>query len=110
MQSHFVLRRPDAVWLDGKALTMPKGTAERPGEVRIPGRLVLRYGSAVVGVCVPWFQAWGPDCDGPRLVDDGNAWNCLRLTIDHGFRSDLEKTPRTGKSPGPQFGSAWGAT
>ena len=26
------------------------------------------------------------------LVDDGNAWNCLRLTVDHGRRADLEKT------------------
>ena len=24
-------------------------------------------------------------------MDDGNAWNCLRVTVDHGFRSDLEE-------------------
>ena len=56
MQSHFVLRRTDDIWLDGKPLTMPAGTAEKPAEVPIPvgGSLVLRYGSAAVGVRVPW--------------------------------------------------------
>jgi hypothetical protein len=101
VQSHFVLRRPDAIWLDGKRVTMPKGTAEKPAVLRVPDHLVLRYGSAVVGLCAGSFRE-----DDPRdakLVDDGNAWNCLRLTIDHGLRSDLMKDSASGAIAGAAF-------
>ena len=90
VQSHFVVRRPDAIWLEGRPLIMPKGTAAKPAEVRIAdGHLVLRYGSAAVGVCARSF-CW-QDSDNAKLVDDGNDLNCLRLTIDHGPCSDLTK-------------------
>ncbi len=92
VQSHFVFRRPDAIWLKGRPLIMPRGTAAKPADVPITdGHLALRYGSAAVGVCARSF-CW-QDSDNAKLVDDGNGWNCLRLTIDHGRRSDLEKAP-----------------
>ena len=119
VQSHFVFRRPDALWLGDKRLTLPTGTAERPAAVPIPvcRSLVLRYGSAAVGVSFQGIQvplslrertgergngngsaASSPLPEGERslcvkLVDDGIAWHCLRLTIDHGGRSDLAKMP-----------------
>ena len=92
VESHFVLRRPDAMWLDGDPLTLPKGAAAMPSEIPISGHLVLRYGSAAVGVFLPWLKAWAPPGGEPgvKLVDDGNPWNCLRLTIDHGRPADLQ--------------------
>ena len=81
VQSHFVLRRTADIWLDGKRLTMPAGTAEKPAEVPIPagGSLVLRYGSAAVGVRVPWSYVQVANLPERAvaiahvsLVDDGN--------------------------------------
>ena len=56
VQSHFVLRRTADIWLHGKRLTMPAGTASKPGRSADSAgdSLVLRYGSAAVGVRVPW--------------------------------------------------------
>ncbi|MEI8375578.1 MAG: hypothetical protein WCJ35_22380 [Planctomycetota bacterium] len=94
VQSHFVLRRTPDLWLDGKRLTMPVGTAEKPAEVPIPigSSLVLRYGGAAVGVRVPGSYIPSKRLAIVSLLDDGNAWNSLRLTVDHGLSADLEKT------------------
>jgi len=104
VQSHFVLRHTDDIWLDGKRLTIPAGTASKPSKVRIDNdKLVLRYGSAAVGVCVPWkFERSGQSVM-VSLVDDGNAWNCFRLTVDHGQRTDLEKTAAGEMAAGAAF-------
>jgi hypothetical protein len=97
VRSHFVFRRPDAIWLGANRLKMSRGTVEAPENVQIQEPLVLRYGTAAIGIQVPWFQSWGPDKDGPYMVDDGNESNCLRLTIDHGWDNDLPKGRDRGK-------------
>ena len=86
VQSHFVLRRPDAIWLDGKRLSPPTGTVDKPDEVPLSpdASLVLRYGSAAIGLRVPWAIALDGRTAAASLVDDGNPWNCLRLTVNHG--------------------------
>ena len=38
-----------------------------------------------------------------NLVDDGNPWNCLRLTVDHDRRADLEKTAAGAMAAGAAF-------
>jgi len=109
VQSHFVLRRSADIWLDGKRLTMPVGTASKPSEIPIPAgaSLVLRYGSAAVAIRVPWSlrSSAGSSAGTPTasLVGDGNAWNCLRLAVDHGRRADLEKTPAGEMAAGAAF-------
>jgi len=91
VQSQFVLRRPDEIWLDGRRLTLPKGTAVKPAEVPFRSRasLVLRYGGAAVGLRVPWSVALDGQAATAKLVDDGNSWNCLRVTVDHGVPAKL---------------------
>ena len=74
---------------------MPEAEKDKPAVVPLSrrSRLVFRYGTAAVGVCVPF--ALGA-CSAPRinLIDDGNAWNCLRVTVDHGRKSDDDKAIR----------------
>ena len=96
VQSHFVLRRTADIWLDGKHLTMPAGTAEKPAEVPIPagGSLVLRYGSAAVGVRVPWSfvklerpRSSAPNPKGSQQLAGGKrsattGSRCVRTPID----------------------------
>ncbi len=105
LQSHFVLRRTADIWLNGKRLTMPAGAAEKPAEVPMPAgcSLVLRYGSAAVGVRVELSYARAVRPPTVSLVDDGNAWNCLRLTVDHGRCTDLAKTGAGGMAAGAAF-------
>jgi hypothetical protein len=95
VQSHFVFRRPDAMWLDGKRTTMPSGTAAKPAEVSLDSlaKLVLRYGTAALGLNVKWASAAGGQKAAIKLVDDGNAWHCLRLTIDHGSPDEFRRAP-----------------
>ena len=131
LQSHFVLRRTADIWLNGKRLTMPTGTAEKPAEVPIPvgGSLVLRYGGAAVGIRVPWRYV-GQVANLPEkqqvanlpekrqignlphvsLVDDGNAWHCLRLTVDHGRRRTSRKLLRARWPQARPFGFASAAS
>ena len=92
VQSHFVFRRPDAIWLDGKLLTIPKRTPEKKSEVTIDGSdcLVLRYGSAAVGISIPWVKVQKSGTVDAKIIDDGNSYDCLRISIDHGSLVDIE--------------------
>jgi hypothetical protein len=100
VRSHFVFRRPDALWLDGRALNLPAGTAAKPVGIPVTDRLVIRYGSAAVGVSFPWNVVCGRGAIPANLVDDGNPWNCLRLTLDHGRRRNLANAPADGIAAG----------
>src|SRR5208283_821506 len=93
VQSHFVLRRTADIWLDGKRLALSAGKAAKPAAVpiRLGQCVVFRYGSAAVAVVVPWSFVRSGNAETVNLVDDGNPWNCLRLTVDHGRRADLAK-------------------
>ena len=75
VQSHFVFPRPDEIWLDGETPTWHKGTAAKPAETPMPGlRLMVRYGSAAVGVFLPltkerakfcqWKNSWTTEMRG----------------------------------------------
>ena len=91
VQSHFVLRRPDEMWLDGDHFKLPEGTIEKPvHRLAVSGHLVLRYGKSAVGVVVPWVRRRGKESPGVDFIDDRNNSNCLRLSIDHGSRADFE--------------------
>jgi hypothetical protein len=94
LQSHLVLRRTnDGLWLDGKRLAMAQGTRTQATEVPIVAgqSLVLRQGSAAVAIRLLWSRAEDGQPANAALVDDGNEFACLRLSIDHGYRS----APRT---------------
>ena len=84
---------PDANLARRQAAGDARGDGGQAGRSADSGSdsLVLRYGSAAVGVCVPWCMCARIGVRSTRnLVDDGNPWNCLRLTVDHGRRADFE--------------------
>ena len=94
LQSHLVLRRPlDGLWLGGKRLEMTPGTATQPSTVLLAAGqpLVLRHGTAAMAIRVLWSRADDGRPAQAALVDDGNAFGCLRLSIDHGYQT----SPRT---------------
>ncbi len=83
LQSHFVLRRKvDELWVG------PERVARlgEPFRVTIEGSraVVLRAGTAAIGVRVVWAQSLDGRPGEVVLVDDGNPHGCLRLTVEHG--------------------------
>jgi hypothetical protein len=86
LQSHFVLRRDvDGLWLRGRRIELPTGTAEQPGRIDVSAGdpLVLRAGTAAVGIRLLWARRQDGEPATAALVDDGNRFGVARLTVDH---------------------------
>jgi hypothetical protein len=81
LQSHLVLRRPtDGIWLSGRMGLQPV----LPGvPVGIGAPIVLRYGTAAVGIRLLWTRARDGRSAVAALVDDGNPFGVIRLTVEH---------------------------
>jgi hypothetical protein len=86
LQSHFVLRRQnDGIWLGGKPVALADASKEKPAStsVSVGEPLVIRYGTAAVAIRVLWTHAQDFTPPAIALVDDGNPFGAMRLTIDH---------------------------
>ena len=86
LQSHFVLRRQnDGIWLNGKSPDLTEATKDKPARTAldIAEPLVVRYGTAAIGIRVLWARAQDATPPAMALVDDGNEFGAMRLTIDH---------------------------
>ncbi|MCD6362273.1 MAG: hypothetical protein J7M38_15550 [Armatimonadetes bacterium] len=100
LESHFVLPMDvDAAWIGERsvALTDRAAFAEplEPGDA-----LVLRCGTAAIGLRVPWAR--GLDGGGARvaLVYDGNEYGAMRLTVAHHSFWGIQ---RADSNPGAAF-------
>lgn len=94
LESHFVLPRAvDELWLGSERIASTQGMDEA---VKHGQAVCLRRGHAAVGIQV----VWGRDRTGGdavvRLVDDGNEWGAMRLTVEHA-------ADQTGALPGACF-------
>jgi len=100
LQSHFVFRRPDAMYIGPKRCAAPARLAA--GEI-----LTLRYGSAALAVCIPWASRTDLTPASIKVVDDGNPHNVLRLTADHfaGKKTHEPGTPLPGVAIWVRIGS-----
>jgi hypothetical protein len=81
-----VLRRDvDGLRLRGQTLEMPEATPDRPGRVALkPGDpLILRAGTAAVGIRLLWGRGQDGRAAPAALVDDGNPYGAVRLTVEH---------------------------
>jgi len=79
LESHFVMPLDaDNFWIGGRHVDAPK---DKPWEFPVnPGEaLVLRKGTAAVGVRVPWTRDDAP----VNFVFDGNKFGAVRLTVAH---------------------------
>jgi hypothetical protein len=83
LQSHFVLPLDvDAILVNGQAVKLtPKKPAEYP---LAPGAaLIVRQGTAAVGIRIPWARALDGKPTSASLVYDGNSYGAMRLTVNH---------------------------
>ena len=86
LQSHFVFRRElDASRLRGQEVALANGAPDRPRKIDIHSGdpLVLRYGTAAVGIRLVWSRSQDGQPAAAAVVDDGNPHGALRLTVDH---------------------------
>ena len=86
LQSHFVVPRDvDGIWLRGRPSELPRATEAAPTRIPVPAGdpLVLRKGSAAIGLRVVWARAQDGAPADVALVDDGNQVGALRLTVEH---------------------------
>lgn len=89
LESHFVLPRAvDGFWVGDERIAIKEGT---PLTVPVkPGAaLVLRKGTAAVGVRVPWARAAGGKDAPAAFVYDGNKFGVVRLTVTHYESADV---------------------
>jgi hypothetical protein len=76
LQSHFVFRRPDAMFIGDKPC--------KPGAKLAAGAIVtLRYKTTAVAICFPWATRTDQTPAPIHIVDDKNPHNVLRLTAEH---------------------------
>lgn len=83
LESHFVMPLDvDGFWIGERRIEFSKGRAAefplKPGEA-----LVLRKGTAAVGVRLPWTRGWEGDAAPVSLVHDTNPFGAVRLTVAH---------------------------
>lgn len=83
LESHFVLPLDvDEIWVGGEPVRFALGQAASyplpPGAA-----LVVRKGTALVGVRVPWSRAIDGSAAGVALVCDRENFGAMRLTVTH---------------------------
>lgn len=83
LESHFVMPlEVDGFWLGQRRLPIPK---DKSWEFSLSGDepLVLRKGTAAVGVRIPWSRGLDGRIAPARFVFDGNPFGAVRLTVAH---------------------------
>lgn len=89
VQSHFVFRQTDQIYLDGKLVSLKSGPIAVGDKT-----VVMRYGNRVFGIRVPWTRDKDGQAPKAYLIDDGNKHGVCRLTVDHWGPPGMENRPK----------------
>ena len=88
IETHVVLPKDvDGIWIGGQKAALDGKPFEHALASGQP--LILRQGTAAVGIKVVWAVDTKGREAAAHLVDDGNPHGALRLTIDHQWKSAL---------------------
>ncbi len=86
VQSHFVFRKPsDGLWVGPNRIDLPPGVPDQPSTatVQVGQTVIARWGTAAVAVRVVSANRQDGSPATIRILDDGNQFGVLRLTINH---------------------------
>jgi hypothetical protein len=86
LASHFVFRREhQGLWVGGSQVAGSPGLAANPVRVVVaPGQpVVIRYGTAAVGIRVLLAQRRDGSPADVAIVDDAPGYGAMRLTVEH---------------------------
>lgn len=106
LQSHFVMPRDvDGFWIGERRVDLG---GKEPKSFEVPGGepVVLRRGTAAVGVRVAWSRGLDGEAAPAKLVYDGNKHGAVRLTVVHEADMDAMKL-RQAIGSGPHPGAAF---
>ncbi len=92
LESHIVLRRDvKGFWIGERKVDL--GGAEPVSYEVGPGEaVVMRAGTAAVGIRVPWGRSLNGKPMGGKLIYDGNKFGVVRLTVAHHGEAPVEGT------------------
>jgi hypothetical protein len=88
VQSHFVVRKPESIWVGNKQVTLSPHQPVNIGNQPI----VFRYETCAFGIRAVWARHQNGQPAEVFLVDDENEHGVYRLTVEHGL-PDLTGTP-----------------
>ncbi|GHT26254.1 hypothetical protein FACS18942_03380 [Planctomycetales bacterium] len=88
VQSHFVFRQPDAVYINGKKIELAAQPVILGGQTA-----VMRYGNRAFGIKVPWTRDKDGQSPAAYLINDSNKYGVFRLTVDHWGPADMKERP-----------------
>jgi len=80
VQSHFVVRKPESIWVNEKPITLVPHKPITIGHQAV----VFRYQTQAFGVRVVWSRDQAGQPVEVILFDDGNDYGVYRLTVEHG--------------------------
>ncbi len=86
VQSHFVFRAPtDGLWIGRRRIDLPPGVPDQPSTAPVEaGQAVFaRWGSAAAALRVVSASRQDGAPATIRVMDDGNRFGALRLTVNH---------------------------
>lgn len=86
VQSHFVFRKPsDGLWVGPSRIDLPPGVPDQPSTaaVEIDQTVIARWGTAAVALRVVSANRQDGTPAMIRVMDDGNQFGVLRLTVNH---------------------------
>ncbi len=92
LQTHWVMPRDvDQVIVNGKVVDR----SQRQWRVEVPlnTAVIFRKGSAGVAVSFPWSRDCAGNSATPQLMDDGNLFGAIRLTLDHRVEAGKPAAP-----------------
>lgn len=91
--SHFVFRDPDEIRIENK--TLSPGEPEAPNGVWIDeeSTVILKYGSRVIGLKIPWTRTEKGTKATIAIVKDENEHGVTRLSVKHWSEPETDSLP-----------------
>ncbi|MBN1341415.1 MAG: hypothetical protein JXQ73_01980 [Phycisphaerae bacterium] len=101
LETHFVMRRDvQGFWIGDRPVDL-RGKQPKSFDVPDGQAVVLREGTAAVGIRVPWSRNVDGKPARRQLVYDGNAFGVVRLTVTHHGTSGESLRKEVGQGPEP---------
>ena len=92
LQTHWVMPRDvDQIIVNGKSII--RNQKQWQIDVAAGTPVIFRKGSAAVAVSFPWSRDGAGKPATLQLIDDGNAYGAIRITLDHHIAGDKPATP-----------------
>ncbi|MDA3923707.1 MAG: hypothetical protein PF904_03300 [Kiritimatiellae bacterium] len=92
LQSHLVFRKQlDGLFVDNRMINIAE-LKTHPYTVNTNQCVFLREGDTVAAIQIPWAQGQGGSAASISIIDDGNKYGALRLSVSHSLQSPKKES------------------